>query len=218
MRIEFVPAADARQFIGTALAERLPDLREVRAGVWLRPISDEIDAILCLGALKGATYVLPYGVTCSWIPMRIGNQDPYRWPGSPAKKRMHLWVDQFTRSQGNRSMPTISRSHGDVMMGNDARKAIAKTARRAEKMWRRVSTPEAVLREALWQAGAVGTMHSPGPKFIAAFTYARMGDLDMAQATFEQSIGGLCIEPEVVDRLTDALQQVVAKQQAIQNL
>ena len=191
------------------MASLAEDFTPVRPGVWARALSDEVQAMLSLDAWKGARLSIGYGVSCSWIPMRAGERDPYHWPAARRQMRKHLFVDHFTIDVPRPRY--LSRLRGDGAARGAADAAVGDAVRRAEQWWATVATPGGVLFEARRQAANRYDIHRPRAEFVAAFTLARLHRLDEARDAFEALALGHDEGPEVARRLAADLRSVAER-------
>ena len=182
-----VPVPRARELIGHALQPIVVDMQAVRDDVWVRPLSDEIRAVVQIDALKGAQYDINYGICGAWVPVSSTSRSRIsRFPRTMKQTTMHLWVDHFTLDAEPRQW--ISTLDGEKALRRQAHKAVQQVMVRAPAWWRSVATPEGVLAEARRQGRNHVDIHYPRARTVAAFTLARLGDL--AQARSELSAAG----------------------------
>jgi hypothetical protein len=154
------------------------DMETVRAGVWVRPLSDEHRALLDIAAFKGGTVDLRYGISCSWVPHREGSR--WRWHRTLRQSRHDLWVDHFTVDA---PPPHRISHHGLDHLRRQADAAAAAVIPLARHWWDSVTAVPAVLTEACRQEGNGGatSIHWPRPGLVTAFTLCRLGDSSTAE-------------------------------------
>ncbi len=198
-RFEFVPAARARELIGHVLEPLVSDMYKLPKNTWVRPITDEMRAVVQLCALKGAQYDIVYGVCCTWVPVATG-RTAYTWPRTMRQTTRHLWVDHFTVDAEQRQW--ISTSEGEWVLRRQAQLALQQVLERAPDWWDSVSTVEGVLAEAQRQASNTFDIHSPSARLVTAFTLARLGDLPAAHAELGT------VEPDQASELQALLGEV----------
>lgn len=205
----YVPASRARELVTEAMAPLVEDFRRLRPAVWARALSDDIQAVLTLDALKGADLSIGYGISCSWIPMRAGDRDPYHWPTAPRQIRKHLFVDHFTLDEPKPRY--VSRLNGEGALRRAAEVAVRDGARRAERWWATVDSPHGILTEARRQATNRYDIHRPRAQFVVAFTLAHLGQLDEAREAFESLDLGHDKDPDTAQRLSADLRSVAER-------
>jgi hypothetical protein len=207
--VEYLTASKARALITEVIAPLVADFEPVRPGVWVRPLSAEVRAMLTLQPWKGATFSLNYGVCCSWVPYRSGSGNRYAWPGTAKQSQPHLWVDHFTA--GAPRQEYISHLEGEAQLRRTARVAMSVAAERAPRWWEGVCGPEGVLVEARRQASNQMDLHWPSASFVEAFTLARLGQLAEAQERLDrpslEEMGG----PEAAQQVAHLLTEVAGR-------
>lgn len=176
----FIATPEAVDIIGTVVESSLPDLMRLRRGVWASPISDEINAMVTVDHWKGATFSIGYGVSCSWIPYSYRSGHKMAWPTTLRQSLPHLRIDHFTIDAPKPVY--ISHLDGRKKLRRQAIKAVAQAESRARAWWRGVSTIEGVLEEARRQATNEFDLHHPRAGVVAAFTLARLDDLQSARS------------------------------------
>ncbi|HEX6875662.1 MAG TPA: hypothetical protein VF165_08390 [Nocardioidaceae bacterium] len=169
--------AAARDLLAAAAAVLTAQMQQVRPAVWVRPLGAEHWAVLAVKALKGAQYDLVYGVSCAWVPHVEG--DALRWHRTPRRPRLDLWEDHFTAVAPARRW--VTGLHGRRTASKQAAGLAQQVSERAPAWWSTVSSPEGILEEARRQAAAPLQVHSPPPRYVAAFTLARLGELAAAE-------------------------------------
>jgi hypothetical protein len=205
-RVEYLTPPKARGLVEEAIAPLLADFQPVRPGVWARPLSAEVRAMLTLQSWKGATFSLTYGVCCSWVPYRSGGGNRYEWPATVKQSHPHLWVDHFSVDAPREEY--ISYIEGEAQLRRTALTAMNAAAERAPGWWRGVREPEGVLAEARRQAGSQMDLHWPSALFVEAFTLARLGQ----QVGARERLGRAGLEElegrEIADRVARLLAEV----------
>lgn len=178
-RVELVPAARARQLIEHVLHPLVSDMERVRTGLWVRPVTGEIWAVIRLSSLKGTQYDVVYGLCCTWIPISAGRGKVDGWPRTMRQTTPHLWIDHFTLDAQPRQW--ISSDKGERVLREQAQSAVQQVLPRAIAWWATVSTVEGVLAEARRQARNTCDVHSPPAQLVVAFTLARLDRLPEAR-------------------------------------
>jgi hypothetical protein len=199
---EIVPAERARDLIAAALQPVVADFEQVRGLVWATWLSDGIRAVIDVHALKGAQFDIRYGVSCDWVPHRVGQT--YRWHRTLKQTRLDLWVDHFTVDAEPRQW--ISSIEGEKQLRRQADKAVRHVAKAAPAWWDAVRTEAGVLSEANRQAANAFDLHEPRARFVAAFTHARLGDLVAAQRELALAVPS---QSSQFDALTGKLVEVL---------
>jgi len=164
----------AKAAIAEVIERLTRDMDIVRPGVWAIPLSDEHRAMLSIQAYKGGTFELEYGVSCRWVPHLEGKR--WRWHKTLKQSRRDLWVDHFTLDAPPRH--AISHLHDLEHLRKQAEMARDTVAPLARRWWDSVATAQGVLTEALRQEPARGVVHWPHPSLVAAFSMARLGDIE----------------------------------------
>jgi hypothetical protein len=206
---DYVPASRARNLVTEAIAPLVDDFTRVRPGVWARALSDEIQTMLTLDAWKGAALSVGYGISCSWIPMRAGDRDPYHWPATRRQMRKHLFVDHFTVDEPKPQY--VSHLRGERALRDAADAAVREAADRAERWWATVESPNGVLLESRRQAANPYDVHHPRAQLVVAFTLARLDQLDEARNAFGSLDLAREEDPETAQRLAADLRGVAER-------
>jgi hypothetical protein len=209
VRDDYVSASRSRDLVAEAMTSVLVSFVPVRPGVWSRALSEEIQAMYSIDAWKGAHLSIGYGISCSWIPMRAGDRDPYHWPTARRMMRRHLFVDHFTAHHPRTRH--ISRLTSEGSLRTTAHAAAREAGRRAEKWWATVGSATGVLAEARRQATNPDDIHHPRAQFVVAFTLARLGRLDEALEAFASLDLERDETAEIAQRLAGELQSVAER-------
>ncbi|WP_432941019.1 hypothetical protein ACQPXM_32755 [Kribbella sp. CA-253562] len=204
-RHEVVPADRARTLIAAALQPIVGDFEHVRGLVWTTWLSDGIRAVIHVQALKGGQFDITYGVSCHWVPHRVG--ETYRWHRTLKQTRRDLWVDHFTADAEPRQW--ISTLEGEKQLRRQADKAVRQVTNAAAAWWAATRTEAGVLAEANRQAAHAFDIHEPRARFVAAFTHARLGDLVAAQRQLALVVP--TSQADHLDALTGKLSEIVAE-------
>ena len=137
-------------------------------------------AVVQINPLKGAQYDLTYGVCCAWVPKSGTSSWLGRFPRTLKQTTLNMWVDHFT---------------ANALLANGWQRSTARgrsnTKRRYSRgrswsvhswWWRSVDSWDGALAEARRQALNRFDLHFPRARVVAAFTLARIGDVDAARA------------------------------------
>jgi hypothetical protein len=179
----------------------------VADGTWTRPLAEEIRAAIRIDALR-MRYQLQWGVSLAWVPA-ITPAGP-RFHRTAKGARLALWEDGQYRDVQVRFTFHDNRC---VYLPRDVEQAWRSGERQAGPMFDRAVSPEGVLAVAQdqidhddWARG----VHFPSPRYVLAFTHARLGRADEARATFaaeRDRFGEHLPKPE---RHQQALERVLA--------
>ena len=182
---DFVPEPNAKQAIADAFAPIIRDMELVKPWRWARSLSDEHRALLWIQGYKGGAFEVEYGVSCSWVPHRVGRT--WRWHRTLKQARPDLWVDHFTVDAPPN--PTISHLRGLDYVRRTAEVARESLGSLARSWWMSVDSATRVLAEARRQEGQRGVTHWPAPELVTVFTLAKLGDIEAAR----QRLDGLTV-------------------------
>jgi hypothetical protein len=190
-----------------AVAADLADWERVRAGRWTRPLAPEIRAVIDLERMKGMSYRLAWGVSLAWLPHLTATGTSLHRTAKSA--RLDVW------------------EFGPRLRYEHAGDRIAWVPREIEGIWQRcrpaaealwaADGPEAVLAIAERQAAEADLerrSYHPNPYFVAAFTAARLGRAEAAEAWFAEVLADFRVQrPESVDEGTarERLRQALAR-------
>ncbi|MBE7189554.1 hypothetical protein [Jatrophihabitans endophyticus] len=162
-----------RARLASRIDEAFPGLAPARDGRWTAPLSAEHRAVLLVEAMKGASYQIVFGISCSWIPTLRNRR--ITWHRTAKNARQQLWVDAHSDPETPFEEVSLLRSEAIAVAQIDA--MIVELQQRAPAWWSSVSTLRGVLTEAERQASFEYNIHNPRPWTVAAFTCARMGDV-----------------------------------------
>lgn len=123
--------------------------------------------------------------------------------------RKHLFVDHFTLDEPKPRC--VSRLRGEGGLRGSAEAAAREAARRAERWWATVGSPQEVLIEARHQATNPYDIHHPRAQFVVAFTLAHLGELDEARDGFDSLDVGRDEDPATVQKVAADLQTVAQR-------
>ena len=176
---ETVAAARVRELISREIQPLVAGMELVRAGAWARSLTDEVRAVVQITPLKAAQYDLTYGVCCAWVPKSGTSSRFGHFPRTLKQTTLHLWVDHFTAD----ALPRQRVSTLDDERTVERQTAILarQVMDRAPAWWRSVDSPDGVLAEARRQALNEFDLHVPRARVVAAFTLARMGEVEAAR-------------------------------------
>ena len=188
-----VSAARARELIKIQIDALTADMEVVRDGVWARSLTNEIRAVIRVEPLKGAQYNLTYGICCAWVPTSAGSNQFGRFPRTLKQTTLHLWVDHFTLDAQPRQW--VSTLYGEGITERQAVTLGQQVTERAPAWWRSVDSPDGVLTEARRQARNRHDIHFPRARVVAAFTWARLNDMQAARAELNASDHDAALDP-----------------------
>ncbi|MBY0562682.1 MAG: hypothetical protein K2P58_00750 [Hyphomonadaceae bacterium] len=196
-----VPAAQIYNAFDLRVATDLPEFKPLTAGRHFFTIDSEVTHLLRLRPLKGAMYVVSFGVLLSFVPIESGGA--LRRARVSARTNATLWDEPWTEKASEGPGERLRRiadplSDTDLIGGVHNLNGMGFVEYTLDHHWRQSlpqmrawfsanSSLESVLQTArtqLEEEGAYST-HYPNQRLVVAYLLARLGRADEARVQLE---------------------------------
>ena len=185
---------DVYALMRTAAGNDLEGWEQIRDGAWTRPLADGIRALIRLGAMKGMTYQLYWGLSLAWVPHLTSTGTSLHRTAKSAR------LDLFEEGQFHDARVSFEWGGGGtvIWLAEDLERAWRIGFELANAFFARATGPEAVLTlaEEQMEDGWAMTVHMPGPVYVATFTLAQLGREAEARAMLDRQLQKWYLHPD----------------------
>ena len=203
---------DVYELMRTAAGDDLEGWEEIRDGNWTRPLVDGIRALIRLGAMRGVTYQLYWGLSLAWVPHLTSTGTSLHRTAKSAR------LDLFEEGQFREARVSFEWGDGDtvIWLPEDLERCWRTGFELANAFFARATGPEAVLALAEEQMEDRWAMsvHMPGPVYVATFTLAHLGREAEARAMLDRQLHKWYLHPDapqVRDRAAEKMERALER-------
>ena len=156
--------------------------------LWYSPGDSEIRFGLQYSFLKGNQGTLTWGLCLNYVPLISGNTLKFYRTGQSFKIHLFEWTDEYANSfmGGKMNGGVVNHSIGK-RTAESLEKLLKAYSPKIEKWMANTHTIDGIIKctESQIDTGKYYNLHSPNPKYILPFLYAKNHLVSEAQAQFE---------------------------------
>jgi preprotein translocase subunit SecA len=157
--------------------------------LWFTDYKNSIRQILKYVKLKGEQGTFAWGGCLDFVPTITGNKVKYHRTDKNVTLQLFEWTDEYAQSFfGGQLDNGITTHWGEIEAKESILKLFNKYENKIFDWFEKSNTLENLMSIATRQIEADKSykFHSPNPKFVLAFLFAKIGELENAISTFEQ--------------------------------